>query len=93
VPTDQKHCPISRKLKSVQSVQQLEELFKEMETENNVGGGQAILQLLLNNTWFNRTADASTTMFERFKLKFRSRRKGNVEKKKLLKFPNQQEIL
>jgi hypothetical protein len=42
----------SRKLKSVESVQQLKELFKEMETENNVGGGQAILRLLLNSTWF-----------------------------------------
>jgi hypothetical protein len=81
VPTYRKHCPTSRKLKSVQSVQQLEELFKEMETENNVGGGQAILQLLLNNTWFSRAADASTAIFERFKLEFKSRRKVNVEKK------------
>jgi hypothetical protein len=38
-----------------------------METENNVGGGQAILRFLLNSTWFNRAADSSTVMFERFK--------------------------
>jgi hypothetical protein len=39
----------------------------QMEAENNVGGGQAILRLLLNSTWFNHAADSSTVMFKMFK--------------------------